>query len=117
MSGLFRICPRWLPTTMGGAAMPPFSRGERIHPDLPGRKLTSRREAGLKSTTTASEEVSMECMRRIALTAAAGMALALGAGTASAQEPTTTPPTTTPPATTPPPEPKAEYKQLSNETT
>ena len=58
----------------------------------------------------------MECMRRIALTALAGTALALGAGTASAQEPT--PPPTTPPATTtPPPEPKATYKRLSNETT
>jgi lipoprotein-anchoring transpeptidase ErfK/SrfK len=57
-------------------------------------------------------------MRRIALTALAGLALTAGSASAQTVPPTTTQtPTTTTPTPEPAPKPKATFSKLSNETT
>jgi lipoprotein-anchoring transpeptidase ErfK/SrfK len=68
--------------------------------------------AALKSATTLTEEMFMQTMRRIAIAALAGAAIA--AGPASAADPAPAPTPTTPVAT---PAPTAFYTQLSNRTT
>ncbi|MEA2496619.1 MAG: hypothetical protein QOJ29_4530 [Thermoleophilaceae bacterium] len=75
-----------------------------------------------KSATTLTEEVLMDSMRRIALTALAGAAMAAAPALAADPAPTGSTPTgTTPTGTTPTPapkpKPKAFYTKLSNRTT